>query len=191
MSVEFGSTFFRFSLATAFVLAGLVKIGKREQFETAVRRFGLIPRRYSKAFARWLPVFEAAVGVMLGLGILTPIAASSLGFALLLFTGAVTVNLLKGRKLECGCFGQFAKPITWFTVLRNLGLLAMAAVVIAVRPRALSVAPLGGSTAEGISPQDAIAALVSATLLVLGTLLLNQARSLWRSADMVLKGETP
>jgi uncharacterized membrane protein YphA (DoxX/SURF4 family) len=126
--------FFRFLLATTFVLAGFVKIGKHDEFETAVRRFGLIPGRFSDTVARWLPVFEVSFGLLPGLGILTPVAAGFLALALLVFTTAVAINLLKGRKLECGCFGQFAKPITWFTVLRNVALLTMAAIVIVARP---------------------------------------------------------
>lgn len=178
LSVEFAATFFRFLLATTFVLAGLVKIGKHEEFETAVRRFGLIPGRFSDTVARWLPVFEVTFGLLLGLGVLTPIAAGSLALALLAFTAAVAINLLKGRRLECGCFGQFAKPITWFTVLRNVALLTMAAIVIVARPEPLSLAPLAATRAEEVSGQDATAALVSASLLVVGTLIVSQARSL-------------
>ncbi|MCI0632658.1 MAG: hypothetical protein L0206_01890 [Actinobacteria bacterium] len=182
--------FSRFCLATSFILAGLSKATKREEFDRAVRGFKLVPRRYVRHVTVWLPQLELATGLLMALGIVTIVAAGLAGVALLVFTAGVAIALARGRSIDCGCFGQFRKPITWLTVARNTVLLAMALVVIATRPVALSIAPImGADPAPRSGGYEPVAALVPSTLLVLGILILSQRRTLWRSARVVVGGQ--
>lgn len=179
----------RFLLAATFLLAGLAKLRRHDQFETAVRGFRIIPRRFVRPISTWLPRFEIVCGAFLGLGVAALLFAALLAAALLSFTYVVALNLLRGREIDCGCFGEFAKPITWLTVARNVLLLGLAVFVLLVRPRILTVLPLlATSGSSDPTTTDALATLPVASLLVLGTLVLSRARGVWRSATSVLTG---
>ena len=79
--------------------------------------------------------------------------------ALAMFTGAVAVNLLRGRRIDCGCSGVVADTrITWLTVARNLALTALAVTVAVTWPTALSIdgvlsdtGPSGPGTASALA----------------------------------------
>src|SRR5262249_55415675 len=61
--------------------------------------------------ARW--------GAMVALGLLSS------------FTGAVAVNMMRGRHPNCHCFGQLhSSPAGWTTLSRNVGFAAVAAFVL-------------------------------------------------------------
>ena len=49
----------------------------------------------------------------------------------MLFIGAIGINLARGRRPDCHCFGQLhASPVGWKTIVRNSALAALAAFVI-------------------------------------------------------------
>jgi peroxiredoxin len=50
---------------------------------------------------------------------------------LLAFTGVLAINLVRGKRPSCSCFGQIAsKPIGWGTVVRNLLILSPALLLV-------------------------------------------------------------
>jgi uncharacterized membrane protein YphA (DoxX/SURF4 family) len=167
--VGFAAVAFRFVLGTVFALAGLAKLPRRAQFEDAVRGYRLVPDRLAPPIARWLPVLELAAGALLLLGLATAPVAALLGAVLVVFTGAVAINLARGRAIDCGCYGAGpSRTIGWSTLVRNLGLLAMAVVVTAVAPAAFALdSVLGLGSRHGVSSQDAVGLLVAATVAVL------------------------
>src|SRR5205823_3383156 len=82
-------------------------------------------------FGLLLPLAELAVAMAL----LLPATAwwGALGaFALLLlFVGGIGYNLARGRTPDCHCFGQLhSAPAGWPTLIRNLVLAVVAAVVV-------------------------------------------------------------
>lgn len=89
---------FRFVLASVFILAGLAKLPRRREFEQAVRRYELVPARFARPIATWLPPLELACGLLLVAGLATAPVSLLLASLLCLFTGAVAVNLLRGRE---------------------------------------------------------------------------------------------
>ena len=162
-AIEFIAVGFRFLLAALFLVAGLSKLRKRQQFERAVRGYGLLPGRFAPAVASGLPPLEIAAGVLLALGAATTAVATVLLVLLGVFTLAVAVNLARGRQIDCGCFGAgIPRAITWATVARNVGLAAMAATVALAAPRALALDSLflDGGTA---SHSDGFAALIASS----------------------------
>ncbi|MBA2607358.1 MAG: hypothetical protein H0U92_00280 [Actinobacteria bacterium] len=77
------------------------------------------------------PSVELLVGAGLVTGVrLVPVAALGL---LIAYTGVLLVALANadGDAPPCACFGRAAKPITWLTVARNAGLIAIALVTVA------------------------------------------------------------
>ena len=62
--------------------------------------------------------------VLLGLVLITIVAVP---IGLVMFTVAVMVALIQDTPIGCGCFQSVGEAISWWTVLRDLVWLAMAA----------------------------------------------------------------
>ncbi len=78
-----------------------------------------------------LPWVEIGLGAVLISGLVRPLALVLAAILLVLFTVLVVVNLAQGRRPPCACFGARSRePISVLSVLRNLGLLALAAVAL-------------------------------------------------------------
>lgn len=124
----------RFVLATIFVLAGTAKLARRREFAEAVRNYQLLPVWASEVVSRSLPPGELIVGVLLLLGVAPVPVAAVAAFCLLAFSVAIAMNLLRGRRIDCGCFGLVAdSQLTWSSVGQN-ALLLSAALLVAARP---------------------------------------------------------
>jgi uncharacterized membrane protein YphA (DoxX/SURF4 family) len=177
----------RFILGTLFFIAGLAKVARRADFEHALERYDLLPPRSVAPVATWLPRAELVAAVFLLVGLEMPVAAGALAAFLAVFSVAIAVNLLRGRIIDCGCFGPAApEKITWLSVARNGALFAMALIVASVRPAALTVvsAFTAGPSAT-ISGSDAFALLIAGALTALAFVLMDDARGLARSASLL------
>ena len=179
---------FRFALALLFLLSGLAKLPRREEFVRAVRNYRLVPDRAGRVVAEVLPAVEIASGVLLALGLgIRPVAAL-LALFLVGFSAAIAINLLRGRTIDCGCFGPVGnRRITWLTVVRNVVLVGMAVQIAAVAPTSLALDRVTGLGAHaGPSSAVAVALLFAATLAVVGASLGEQA---WRALGLAASVE--
>lgn len=165
---EFAALTGRYILAFVFLSASVPKLLARADFETALANYGLLPSRLVAPAAMWLPRAELGLAAALFAGVaLTAVGLTAAGL-LLLFAGAISVNLVRGRRIDCGCSGLTArKTISWMAVLRNASL----AVVTA------SIAVLNAPAS------DPPAALIVAGSAVLANLLMTEARRT-RSASL-------
>lgn len=171
---------FRFLLAIVFTLAGLAKLHHRTEFAEAVRRYDLLPPRLVAPIAATIPLIELASGASIGVGFATSIVALLLALLLSVFAGAVAINMLRGRDIDCGCFTRVSpRRITWTTVLKS-ALLALAAAVVAFEaPRVLSVDSIAfGATGATVSTGDALAMLIAVTAGLLAAALVREATHL-------------
>jgi uncharacterized membrane protein YphA (DoxX/SURF4 family) len=157
--------------------------GVGDEFAHVVRRYRIGPPRLTKPVARWLPLFEIACGALLLVGLATSAAASAIAAALVVFAGAVGVNLLRGREIDCGCASRsFATTISWGLVLRDL-LLAAAAVLVAMEaPTALSLDALVFGRDTRLDDRDAVAFLVGTTTALALTAVVRDALALRKAA---------
>jgi thiol-disulfide isomerase/thioredoxin len=120
----------RLVLAGTFAIAGLAKLTDRAGTAKAFVDFG-IPDALARPGSVILPLLEFVVAVAL-----LPVPSAWFGAIgalalLLLFSIAIALNLALGRRPDCNCFGQFqSKPIDWSTLLRNLALTVLAAVLV-------------------------------------------------------------
>ena len=116
----------RLLLAGVFLVAGAAKLTDRPGSRQAVTDFGL-PAALATPLGLLLPLAELAVAAAL-----IPTATAWWGgigalALLLLFVAGISINLLRGKKPDCHCFGQLhSAPAGWKTLLRN-GLLAAVA----------------------------------------------------------------
>ncbi len=120
----------RLLLAAVFTLAGVAKLSDLKGSRKAIIEFGL-PALLASPLALLLPLAELAVGAAL-------IPASSAWWGalgalglLLLFVMGISINLARGKKPECHCFGQLhSAPAGWKTLARNGVLAAVAGFVL-------------------------------------------------------------
>lgn len=173
----------RFVLATVFLVAALAKFKERDALSQSVTAYRLLPVRWSRPIALWLPRLELTCALLLAVGLWTRLAASLLAVALLAFLFAVTASLVRGLDIDCGCMGSAGDhKVTWWTAARNAALTVTAMTVVWRPPRALTL----DSGGVGAPPTDeALAVMVAATLAVLMSLVVSQALALLKAARAV------
>jgi len=120
----------RLILAGVFAVAGITKLVGRSGSRRAIADFG-VPSALAAPLTLLLPLAELAVAATLlptstawwgGLGALA---------LLLVFVVGISINLARGRKPECHCFGQLhSAPAGWKTLARNGVLAALAAFLV-------------------------------------------------------------
>ncbi len=130
MDTETLTTTARVALGLIFATAGVGKLADRPGVVAAAKRLG-VPPALAVPVARLLPVAELGVAAtMLWPPAIVPGAAAGL-FLLVLFTGLVVLNLRRGQRPPCHCFGRLSDtPIGPGTVLRNTALMGVAVVVL-------------------------------------------------------------
>lgn len=122
----------RHGLALVFLLAAAGKLRALSATRQAARDLG-VPSRIAPTVAVALPLVEATTAV----GLLIPAGARWASVAALAlvasFSLLVGVQLLRGRRPNCNCFGSgHESPIGPLTLVRN-GLLAVAAAALLIR----------------------------------------------------------
>nr|HET6905096.1 MauE/DoxX family redox-associated membrane protein [Ktedonobacteraceae bacterium] len=120
----------RLVLAVVFVVAGLAKLADLKGSQQAMRDFG-VPGVLAAPFGVLLPLAEVATAVALMVPAIAWWGAVAVLVLLLLFVAGIGYNLAQGRTPDCHCFGQLhSAPAGWPTLIRNLVLAAVAAVVV-------------------------------------------------------------
>jgi peroxiredoxin/uncharacterized membrane protein YphA (DoxX/SURF4 family) len=120
----------RLLLALVFGVAGISKLADREGLRQALTDFGL-PLSLAAPLGVLLPLCELAVAVALISKATAWWGAVGALALLLLFIVGISVNLARGRKPECHCFGQLhSAPVGWSTLARNGALAAVAGFVV-------------------------------------------------------------
>lgn len=135
-------------LAVVFVGSSIPKFRRPRSFALVVIDYQIIPPAWSLPFARGLPYIELTIGLLLITGTIVTMA-SLLALALLVsFVVAISVNLARGRDLDCGCFGGRGRRIGRAVLFEDLLLGAAAGVTAAVAsawgPEAPWFVDLGG-----------------------------------------------
>jgi hypothetical protein len=78
-----------------------------------------------------VPVVELVLGSLLVAGLLPPWAALAAALLLAAFTAALLRVLARGEHPVCACFGSLTTGrVGWWSVARNVALLALAAVAL-------------------------------------------------------------
>ena len=126
----------RMLLALVFLVAGAGKLGHREELEGVIANYRVLPRPLAGALSYVLGPVEVLIGLaLLGGAIASPVAELAAAAVLLVFAGAMGINLLRGRShIDCGCFrGTLRQTLRRALVVRNV-VLAAAAALCAVLP---------------------------------------------------------
>ena len=123
------------ALGVFFVVAALPKIADPPAFAHMVYNYRIPPGPLVNAAALVMPWAELLAGLALILGIWRRTAALLVGALLAVFVVAISVNLLRGNAIDCGCFDvasagkSFDERIRdmWMVIVRDVGMLLLVA----------------------------------------------------------------
>lgn len=137
-------------LAIVFLVAAWQKLRELDAFEAALANYRLLPEALISPTARALPTLELGTGLALVAAPGSALGGLAALTLLLLVTGAVVINLLRGRRdVGCGCGGiEDEQLLSWALVARNAVLLMLALVALAP-PAARALAWLDYFTVAG------------------------------------------
>lgn len=167
---------FRFTLAFVFLSAAIPKLLAPADFALAVRNYRLLPPRLNEPVARWLPRLELALALALLAGVAIRAAAALALAALLVFAGAIAINLARGRQIDCGCHSAASpRAIGWWLVARDLVLAIAALLVLIAAPETLAVSKLWSDEAADLAIGDGVPIALLAASVVLVELLVGEA----------------
>jgi uncharacterized membrane protein len=146
--------------AAIFAASGALKFYDVESFRGAVTNYRLIPEWMATPFAWIAPVIECAAALGLLLSPIRASAALALIVMLAVFTGAIAINLARGRTdIDCGCFGPALRQrLSGWLLLRNGALFALLG---------LALMPPGARAMDVLD--FATVAMAAATIVVLYT----------------------
>ena len=121
----------RLALVVTLLISAIAKIRDQAGARQAVKDFG-VPSGLAATVAFALAPLELASAALLlttGSGV---VAGAVLAMTLLaVFTVGIAVNLLRGNRVDCHCFGAMStKPLSWWSVVRNLLLIGVGALVL-------------------------------------------------------------
>lgn len=110
-------------LAGVFIWSGMVKILDPEAFALSVYRYHLLPFWAVNAVALWIPMLELVCGAtLLFVPRLRPATLLVLLGLLIIFSGGIGINLIRGNEVSCGCFSMspLAQSMSWLGLLKNV-----------------------------------------------------------------------
>lgn len=116
--------------ALIFFSAAWHKFSEPDTFAGALDAYQLVPGALVVLFARFLPVVEALIGVMVLIPATRPAGLAAFAAMVGIYTIAIATNLIRSRnQIDCGCGGD-VHLLSWGLVVRN-GLLVCIALAMA------------------------------------------------------------
>jgi len=118
------SAILRVILGALFVMASWDKILHPARFAEDVANYGILPPLLVNLFSLILPWAEMIAGLFLILGFLSRSSSLILLVLLVNFIVAISINIIRGSQIDCGCFGS-GEELGVIALLRDLVMLAM------------------------------------------------------------------
>jgi uncharacterized membrane protein YphA (DoxX/SURF4 family) len=185
--------FLRLLLGLVFLISGVGKFLHLSHFKLALRDYDALPRKLdaqlhlSRVLSYCIPAAEAVAGVSLITGIAGGLGVTLAIGLLVIFCGALVVNLRRGRSdLSCHCGEVLGEHlISWWMVGRNIVLILALVLILATPQDIFSIKlfsrhPAMPTATMWVNTALPVVILVAAILAAL--FLINTARSFWRSA---------
>ena len=168
--------FLRFFLTVVFGVAAVAKLRDRQGTGEALEGFG-VPAVLIKPATLVLPLTEAVAALLLIPNQTYPVGASWVLLLLSAFTAGILLNLSKGKRPACRCFGEASStPIGAATVARNGMLMAAALLVFLNRATFGQVRRWFQTQSSEMQPLLILCAVMAITLTYMGVVLIRQRR---------------
>jgi Methylamine utilisation protein MauE len=127
MPADYLLAFCRIATGLLFAVSAIGKLRDFAAFRASVAGFELLPRAWSPIAARVLLGAEVGVVLLLAVGgPLLPVGFWLAALVLLGFSAALVAVLRRGLRVTCNCFGPTTRHVSYYDVIRNLVLLAVA-----------------------------------------------------------------
>ena len=121
----------RLIVGVTFVYASIDKIHHTQQFAMSVRGYQILPVAVSNLFAVSVAWTEMIAGTMLVLGLFTRKAATAIGLLSVMFIAAISIVMVRGMVIDCGCFSaEGGAAVGPSLLVRNLLLLAATILIV-------------------------------------------------------------
>ena len=131
MNVTFIMAACRLLLGLVFLAASAHKILDAEAFAMSIYQYQLLPESLVNGLAITLPWIELVAGIAIIVSARFKDGAALLMLVMLgVFALAISINLLRGLDIACGCFSAEGDVIGWGNVFRNLGYMFLALVIL-------------------------------------------------------------
>lgn len=113
----------RLFIGGLFIYAAIQKLMDPFAFAVDIQNYRLLPALLSKTAALVLPPLELISGTFLIFGKWRMESALWISLMMAVFLFGDIQALARGLDINCGCFGKEPTKLTFFTMLRNAGLL--------------------------------------------------------------------
>lgn len=117
---------FRLYLGFIFIYASMYKISYTAEFAENIASYQILPYWGVNLFAIIMAWAELICGTLLVVGVRSKAAVLMIAGMLVMFATAISLSLVRGIPIGCGCFHSLEEPMTWTTLLRDLVWLAIA-----------------------------------------------------------------
>jgi hypothetical protein len=104
--MKYASVLVRLLLGGLFVYAGGLKIFKPIDFADSIAAYQILPFAVINPLVLGLPIFEIGAGLLVIAGWQLRPAALAIVSMLTGFSLGIGIALVRGLKIDCGCFGQ-------------------------------------------------------------------------------------
>ena len=95
----------RIAVGGIFIYSALTKITDLEYFAKSLYNYRILPEASLNLFALIIPWLELIIGLFIVLGIFVRESALLGGFLMIVFIAAISIAIVRGLDIECGCFG--------------------------------------------------------------------------------------
>jgi hypothetical protein len=129
-------------LGVIFIFSAIPKLRHPNGFILVVLEYRILPPRLGRVFARLVPQLELFAALLLLSGIAVRLAGALTSLLLLSFIVAISINIARGRNLDCHCFGkETRRQIGWNTLVQDGALLGLSAITLATASEWLTPEP--------------------------------------------------
>jgi len=117
-------------LASVFIYAGFIKLINPNEFFIGILNYQILPEKLIYFSAYFLPPFEILLGISLFKKSTKNTALILMIILNFIFIGAIASAWIRGLDISCGCFGSEEKTNYLNTILRDLGLILIAILIL-------------------------------------------------------------
>lgn len=130
MNVMHWTAILQFFLSFLFLITAGSKFRALNAFRSSILAFGLVSYKYTRTASLVIPCLEAIAAVGMMFNPTKTLSVLTLTILLIAFTIAIGINLARGNRIDCNCFGTLSKkPISEWSIVRNLVLIGGLSIV--------------------------------------------------------------